>query len=260
MPAPLRKRWIKLWTQELLYGTISKELTLEQQAIWIKLLALAGDSPIPGIICLAPDVPYPMPSLAKVIGTDLNTLEIALKRIASEEVSEITISNGFIHICNWKSYQEFNRLAYMRNYMRQHRGEKIEEEGKQVAQAKPPPTALPPVKLPGQEEADLIPIVIAKLAQNYETEIGVITSLISQELADCAQQHVQANAPLPWIDEAFAEAARNNKRNWAYVRAILNAWIGKGKAGKTKGEEQVEREWRERQERALQETSENSVE
>ncbi|GAI06813.1 unnamed protein product, partial [marine sediment metagenome] len=248
MPAPLRKRWIKLWTQELLYGTISKELTLEQQAIWIKLLALAGDSPIPGTICLAPDVPYPMPSLAKVIGTDLNTLEIALKRIASEEVSEITISNGFIHICNWKSYQEFDRLAYMRKYMRQYRGEKIEEEGKQVAEAKGPPTAIPHVKLPGQEEATLIPIVIAKLAQNYEAEIGVITGLISQELADYAQQHVQANAPLPWIDEAFAEAAKNNKRNWAYVRAILNAWIGKGKAGKTKREEQVEREWRERQE------------
>lgn len=255
MPAPLRKRWVKLWTQEVLYGTISKELTLEQQAIWIKLLALAGDSPIPGTICLAPDVPYPMPSLAKVIGTDLDTLEIALKRIASEEVSEITIDSDFIRICNWKSYQEFDRLSYMRKYMRQYRGEKIEEEGKQVAGAKPPPPALPPVKLPGQEEADLIPIVIAKLAQNYEAEIGVITGLISQELADYAQQHVQVNAPLGWIDEAFAEAARHNKRNWAYVRAILTTWIDVGKTTKTKREEQVEREWRERQKRALQESS-----
>jgi len=53
-----RKRWIKLWTQETLYGTTSTELSLSEQAIWFKLLALAGDSPEPGKVCVAPGVAY----------------------------------------------------------------------------------------------------------------------------------------------------------------------------------------------------------
>ena len=94
---------------------------------------------------------------------------------------------------------------------------------------------------------------VAALARNYRAEIGTVSPTINRELADFAQSYAANNAPIRWIDEAFAEAARNNKRNWAYVRAILNAWIEKGKAGKPQREEQVEREWREKQERALQE-------
>ncbi len=255
MPAPLRKRWIKLWTQELLYGTTSKELTLEQQAMWIKLLALAGDSPLPGTICLAPDVPYPMPSLAEVIGTDLNTLEIALKRMASEEVSKITINRGLIHICNWKNYQEFDRLAYMRKYMRDYRGEKIEQEGRQAAKAKGAPTAIPAVKLPGQEEPDPTLSIVSTLARNYEAEIGLISASIASEFVEFARYYHERDAPVPWIDKAFAEAANNNKRNWAYVKAILKAWIDTGKPGKTQKEDQVEKQWKEKQKRALQQNS-----
>lgn len=96
---------------------------------------------------------------------------------------------------------------------------------------------------------------MAALVKNYRAEIGTVSPTISRELAEFAEQLNKAKAPLPWIDEAFAEAATNNKRNWAYVRAILNAWIGKGKAGKTKTEEQVEREWREKQKRALEQES-----
>ena len=53
-----RKRWVKLWTQETLYGTTSEELKLDEQAIWFKLLALAGDSPEPGRVEVAPGLPY----------------------------------------------------------------------------------------------------------------------------------------------------------------------------------------------------------
>jgi len=116
---PLRRRWIKVWTQELLYGTTSKELTLEEQAVWVKFLALAGDSPVPGIVCLAPDVPYPLPSLAKVIGTETDILEHALKKMV--EVGKVTINDGVIHISNWGKYQEFDRVAYMREYMENYR-------------------------------------------------------------------------------------------------------------------------------------------
>ena len=116
---PLRRRWIKVWTQELLYGTTSKELTLEEQAVWVKFLALAGDSPVPGMVCLAPDVPYPLPSLAKVIGTEPDILEHALKKMVG--VGKVTINGGVIHISNWAKYQEFDRTAYMREYMEAYR-------------------------------------------------------------------------------------------------------------------------------------------
>lgn len=256
MPHPFRKRWIKLWTQEVLYGTTSKELTLEQQAIWYKLLALAGDSPAPGIVCLAPDVPYPVPSLAKVVGSPTELFAETLERLASEEVSKITINTGLIYITNWEKYQTpFSKKDYMRDYMRDYRGEKIEEQGKQAAEAKGPPTTIPTVKLPGQEEPDPISLIVSSLAQNYEKEIGLISAVISSEFVEFARYYHQRDAPLPWIDEAFTEAVKNNVRKWSYVKAILKTWMETGKATKAKGEDQVEKQWQEKQKRALEQES-----
>ena len=67
-----RKRWVKLWTQETLYGTISQELELDEQAIWFKLLALAGDSVEPGKIEVAPGIPMTDEQIAGTIKAPLD--------------------------------------------------------------------------------------------------------------------------------------------------------------------------------------------
>jgi len=58
----------------------------------------------------------------------------------------------------------------------------------------------------------------------YEQNIGALTPLLSEEL-----QEAEATYPLAWIEEAFREAVRRNKRSWRYIRAILERWQAEGK-------------------------------
>ncbi|HHE71344.1 MAG TPA: DnaD domain protein [Chloroflexi bacterium] len=58
----------------------------------------------------------------------------------------------------------------------------------------------------------------------YEQTIGPLTALLSEELLEAERSY-----PLEWIEEAFREAARLNKRNWKYVRAILERWQAEGR-------------------------------
>jgi len=61
----------------------------------------------------------------------------------------------------------------------------------------------------------------------YEENIGPLTPLISDALQDAEKTY---SAGL--ITEAFAEAVKNNKRNWKYVEAILRRWKEEGRAEK----------------------------
>ncbi len=57
----------------------------------------------------------------------------------------------------------------------------------------------------------------------YEQNIGPLTPLIADELREAEQDY-----PLDWIEEAFHEAVSLNKRNWKYIRAILERWRAEG--------------------------------
>lgn len=63
----------------------------------------------------------------------------------------------------------------------------------------------------------------AVVFQLYESEIGSITKVIADKLNDAIDVY-----PGEWFRFAFEEAARNNKRNWAYVDAILKNWKANG--------------------------------
>lgn len=115
-----RKRWIKLWCQELLYGTTSRELDLAEQAIWHKFLALAGDSPEPGKIEVAPGVPYTEAQLCQITGATSDLLQSAMRKMV--EFDKITVNSNVIFITNWDRYQAaFDRTEYMREYMDKQR-------------------------------------------------------------------------------------------------------------------------------------------
>ena len=58
----------------------------------------------------------------------------------------------------------------------------------------------------------------------YEQNIGLLQPLIAEQLKDAEQTY-----PGEWIEEAFQIAVERNKRNWAYVRAILERWATEGK-------------------------------
>ena len=117
-----RRRWIKLWTQELLYGTTSRELELDEQAIWMKLLAMAGDSPEPGKVEVAPGIPMTDEQIAGILNAPLQLWQATKEKLQRPDIDKIFINNGIIHIKNWDRYQTpFDREAYMRDYMPDYR-------------------------------------------------------------------------------------------------------------------------------------------
>nr|AFK79161.1 DnaD/phage-associated protein [uncultured bacterium F25-01] len=64
----------------------------------------------------------------------------------------------------------------------------------------------------------------------YEQNIGLLTPLIVEELTNAERDY-----PGDWIDEAFREAVRRNRRSWAYVNRILQRWSVEGKGNQSPG-------------------------
>ncbi|MFN7210167.1 MAG: DnaD domain-containing protein [Aggregatilineales bacterium] len=58
----------------------------------------------------------------------------------------------------------------------------------------------------------------------YEENIGAITPLIAETLADAERTY-----PYEWLVEAIRAAVENNRRAWRYVEAILKRWAVEGK-------------------------------
>ncbi len=58
----------------------------------------------------------------------------------------------------------------------------------------------------------------------YEQNVGPLTALLSEDLRE-AEETFSAE----WIEEAFREAVRLNKRSWKYIRAILERWQTEGR-------------------------------
>ncbi|MQC19347.1 MAG: DnaD domain protein [Chloroflexi bacterium] len=62
------------------------------------------------------------------------------------------------------------------------------------------------------------------VAQVYESEIGTLTASVSARLVEAEQAYAA-----DWIADALREAARQNKRSWAYAEAILRRWQAEGR-------------------------------
>jgi DNA replication protein len=65
----------------------------------------------------------------------------------------------------------------------------------------------------------------------YEQNIGLLTPIIAEELLEAEKLY-----PPDWIEEAFRQAAEYNRRNWRYIRRILERWAIEGKSD--------EKDWR----------------
>lgn len=58
----------------------------------------------------------------------------------------------------------------------------------------------------------------------YEQNVGLLTPLLAEELREAEETYPDA-----WIEDAFREAVAQNKRNWRYVRRILETWASRGR-------------------------------
>ena len=73
----------------------------------------------------------------------------------------------------------------------------------------------------------------------YEQNVGLLTPLLVEDLREAAESF-----PAEWIEEAFREAVAYNRRNWRYVRRILEKWAtqGRGDRGVAGGRAQAPRD------------------
>lgn len=124
-----KRQWVKVWTNEWLDGTTRYEMTGAQRAFWIDLLAMAGRSRYPGIICAGYSgdsiIGYPL-SRFQVLdaGGELDipaTLQLfeARQKIRIEVTQESPVKLFKIVILNWKKYQ--SNLAAQAERQRRHR-------------------------------------------------------------------------------------------------------------------------------------------
>lgn len=86
-----------------------------------------------------------------------------------------------------------------------------------AAEASAPPTpSLPP------SPASARPPIF----ELYEQNVGLVQPLIAEELRAAAELY-----PAAWIEDAFHQAVAYNRRNWRYIRRILERWATEGKNG-----------------------------
>jgi DnaD/phage-associated family protein len=84
----------------------------------------------------------------------------------------------------------------------------------------PPPLAAPEAPPP------IIEPERPNIFRLYEQNVGMLTPIIADQLIEATERY-----PLDWIEEAFGEAVSYNKRNWRYIRAILEKWATDGRGG-----------------------------
>lgn len=58
----------------------------------------------------------------------------------------------------------------------------------------------------------------------YEQHIGLLNPIIADDLKYAENQY-----PASWIEDAFKESVRLNKRSWRYISRILERWAAQGK-------------------------------
>lgn len=115
-PTQGKRSWVKLWTTEWLDGTTRYQMSDAQRAFWIDLLAMAGRSRFPGIICAGRDgdslVGYPLNRFSALMaGPEPIDIEATLALFERTGKVKITITSEgppklfAIELLNWKKYQ-----------------------------------------------------------------------------------------------------------------------------------------------------------
>jgi DnaD/phage-associated family protein len=66
-----------------------------------------------------------------------------------------------------------------------------------------------------------------RVATQYESDIGMITQTISEELDDALDEY-----PADWIVDAIKLAATSNVRKWRYAHGILKNWQSEGRGNR----------------------------
>jgi len=131
MPRGVRK-WVKVYCYETLHGSISYQLSQDEQAVWIKLLCFAGLCGNEGIIADHDLRPFPHEFVCREIGAVMATFESCLTKCKEE--GRISEDGQGIRITNWAKYQsEYDRQKIFRDRWRARDERQLEMPPEEVA-------------------------------------------------------------------------------------------------------------------------------
>jgi len=103
-PVNFKRKWIKLWIDECLTGTIREDVTPEERSVWYDFLLVAGRNRPPGCISANENTPLSPKRLASILNIPVGLLTRATDKF--RESGRIYIDQeGVIHIQNWDKYQ-----------------------------------------------------------------------------------------------------------------------------------------------------------
>ncbi len=108
-------KWFKVYAEKWFMGSSRFELTVEQRAIWIDLLAKASMNEPPGQIDY-----YSLEQLSHIFVVPLDLLKTALKRCEETTKVKHDTEKKMIVIVNWRKYQsEYQRQVPYRKKSKQ---------------------------------------------------------------------------------------------------------------------------------------------
>ena len=93
--------WFPLWSDKWIWGSTRHELTHEERAIWVDLMALANKDD--GFIRANDTTPYPTAQLAGMFTCSVDLLESTISKCLKYQKIEDR-GNGIYYICNWEEY------------------------------------------------------------------------------------------------------------------------------------------------------------
>jgi len=117
-----RRKWIKIWTENWLEGTVRFNCNHKERAVWVDLLVLAGRSRMPGMICAGKDgnatVGLPALRLAGIVDVPEVELLTMLQKFERQGRIELRYDEErrlIIFIKNWAAYQaDYSKQARYR--------------------------------------------------------------------------------------------------------------------------------------------------
>ncbi|GAI61361.1 unnamed protein product [marine sediment metagenome] len=101
--AGTERRYIKLFIDACLHGSIRLDLEPDERSVWYDLLLFAGKCRTEGVIQAAPGRPFPKTHIAHVLNIKDELLDSTLAKCKAE--GRITEDGEGIHITHWEQYQ-----------------------------------------------------------------------------------------------------------------------------------------------------------
>jgi len=208
----MSRHWIKLWTVTLNDPKV-QHMSEHLRCMFYATLLLAGIQDDNGWLPSLEDAAF----YARTTEDDMFEAWMELEKIG------ITKEIGCRWmVVNFNKRQDSPSAARMRRYRERNKDDTRHSDAT-VTQDVTATKSSPATSSSASASVNLINNNTESIYRLYETEIGILTPVISDALKAAEEDY-----PLEWFLPAFQEAARNNARSWNYINAILKRWKVEG--------------------------------